>query len=251
MLAVTAVLALGGAALALRLEPSAATETLVDRGSDSFKDTERFKQDFGDEAILVLVQGELTRTVLTADLGACSRLEGCLGGNVPDNKKGLGQPAAGLPRDRGAAPGEGRCTGRARSSTRRSARSATSSSKQQRRPPTQAQQAAEAARRLSKRARRPAAPSSSASREAAARGGAGAVHQRRPAARAASTGSAASRSINDPSFVSALVFDRTAGEPGVPKSRFAYLFPSKNAALIQIRLRPDLTRGRAARARST
>ena len=65
MLGITAVLALGGAALALRLEPSAATETLVDRGSQSFQDTERFKRDFGDEAILVLVRGEVTRSVLT------------------------------------------------------------------------------------------------------------------------------------------------------------------------------------------
>ena len=48
-------------------------------------------------------------------------------------------------------------------------------------------------------------------------------------------------SIDDPTFVSTLVFDRTAGEPGVPKSRFAYLFPSKNSALISIRLRPGLT----------
>ena len=48
VLTITALLALGGAALALRLEPSAATETLVDRGSDSFQATERFKQDFGD-----------------------------------------------------------------------------------------------------------------------------------------------------------------------------------------------------------
>ena len=90
VLALTALLALGGAGLALRLEPSAATETLVDRGSQSFRDTERFKRDFGDEAILVLVHGELTRTVLTADLNRLLRLEGCLGGNVPDNKKGLG-----------------------------------------------------------------------------------------------------------------------------------------------------------------
>ena len=90
VLGLTAVLALGGAALALRLEPSAATETLVDRGSESFKDTERFKEDFGGEAILVLVHGELTRTVLTADLNRVLRLEGCLGGNVPDKKKGLG-----------------------------------------------------------------------------------------------------------------------------------------------------------------
>ena len=54
--------------------------------------------------------------------------------------------------------------------------------------------------------------------------------------------------INDPTFVSTLVFDRTAGAAGVPKSRFAYLFPSKNAALIQIRLRPDLTDAEQARA---
>ena len=90
VLAVTALLALGGAVLALRLEPSAATDTLVDRGSQSFEDTERFKQDFGDEAVLVLVRGELARTVLTADLGRLIRLEGCLSGNVPDNKEGLG-----------------------------------------------------------------------------------------------------------------------------------------------------------------
>ncbi len=90
VLGVTAVLALGGAALALRLEPSAATETLVDRDSDTFKDTDRFKRDFGDEAVLVLVRGELTRTVLTPDLLRLIRLEGCLSGRVPDNKKGLG-----------------------------------------------------------------------------------------------------------------------------------------------------------------
>src|SRR5918992_3850366 len=82
-LVAVAVLALGGAALALRLEPSAATETLVNSGSDSFEATERFKDDFGDEAVIVLVKGDLQRTVLTADLGRLIRLEGCLSGNVP------------------------------------------------------------------------------------------------------------------------------------------------------------------------
>ena len=46
VLGLTAVVALAGAALALRLEPSASIDTLVDRGSESFKETERFKQDF-------------------------------------------------------------------------------------------------------------------------------------------------------------------------------------------------------------
>src|SRR5918996_1746078 len=82
VLAITGVLALGGAALALRLEPSAATDTLVDRGSDSFQATERFKQDFGDEAVLILVRGDLAKTVLTDDLGRVLSLEGCLGGNI-------------------------------------------------------------------------------------------------------------------------------------------------------------------------
>src|SRR5919106_5996225 len=90
VLALTAVLALGGAALALRLEPSVATDTLVDSGSESFQATERFKRDFGDEAVLVLVRGDLARTVLTSDLGRVLRLEGCLSGNVPDTRQGLG-----------------------------------------------------------------------------------------------------------------------------------------------------------------
>src|SRR4051812_50019559 len=90
---VVALLALGGAVLALGLEPSAATNTLVSSSSQSFKDTERFKKDFGDEAVVVLVKGNLQRTVLTDDLGRLIRLEGCLSGNVPE--KGLRRLPAG------------------------------------------------------------------------------------------------------------------------------------------------------------
>ena len=53
-------------------------------------------------------------------------------------------------------------------------------------------------------------------------------------------------SINDPSFVSQVVFDDA--QPGVPKSRFGYLFPSKDAALIQVRMRPELTESQRRRA---
>ena len=45
--------------------------------------------------------------------------------------------------------------------------------------------------------------------------------------------------LDDPDFVSRLVF--ASGEVGVPKSRFAYLFPSENAAMITIRLKPGLS----------
>ena len=185
------------------------------------------------------MHGDVQKTVLTSDLGRLIRLEGCLSGNVPDNKKGLGSlppvcreiadlhpakvvygpgtfinTAVNQIRDRaleagGPVAGAGAAGGRGRPA------------------------AVEAARRPARRA----APAGRGGGE----GGAGEVRLGHPPAGAAGTGSAASPSINDPSFVSALVFDRTTGQSGVPKSRFAYLFPSKNAALVQIRLRPDLT----------
>jgi hydrophobe/amphiphile efflux-3 (HAE3) family protein len=245
VLGLTAVLALGGAALALRLEPSAATETLVNRGSQSFKDTERFKQDFGDEAILVLVHGELTRTVLTADLNRVLRLEGCLGGNVPDTKKGLGS----LPpvcRDIAALKPAKVVYGPATFINTAVGQIQDQFAQRQQRASTQAQQAAEAARKLSKRRGDPRSE-----QERLARAAADAVQAQftndvlRLALRYGISGIPR---INDPAFVSTLVFDRTAGAAGIPKSRFAYLFPSKNAALIQIRLRPDLTDAEQSRA---
>src|ERR687883_2090664 len=81
--AVVCALAVIGIGLALRLEPSASTDTLVGRNTEAFKATERFRQQFGDEAVIVLVQGNLQRTVLTSDLARLIGLEGCLSGNTP------------------------------------------------------------------------------------------------------------------------------------------------------------------------
>ena len=58
--------------------------------------------------------------------------------------------------------------------------------------------------------------------------------------------------LDDPSFVSALVFDATK-PPGTPKGKFAYLFPSKGAApgrtaLVQVRLEAGLSEARRAEA---
>ena len=238
VLAVTAVLALGAAALALRLEPSAATETLVDQGSGTFKDTERFKRDFGDEAILVLVRGDLSRTVLTSDLLRLIRLEGCLSGNVPDTKEGLGKlppvcrEIAELdPAKVVYGPGTFINTAARQIQGQLAA--------EQGRVAKQARQAAEAARRLSKRRGDPPAEQARLARTAAQAVQAQFINDTlRLALRYGLTGVP---QISDKTFVSSLVFDRTAGEVGVPKSRFAYLFPSKDAALIQIRLKPSLS----------
>jgi len=238
VLAATAILALGGAALALRLDTSAATSTLVNRGSDTYRDTERFKKDFGGEAILVLVHGDVSKTILTSDLGRLIRLEGCLSGNVPDRKEGLGSlpPVCRQIADLHPAKvvyGPGTFINTAVNQINAELQ------KQTQQASAQAQAAAEAARRLS--ARRGDPPAEQRRLAAAASRAVNAQFVSDTLRLALRYGISGLPRINDPSFVSALVFDRTTGQSGVPKSRFAYLFPSKNAALIQIRLRPDLS----------
>ncbi len=83
VLAAVAVLVALSCALALRLEPSAATETLARSGDRTVQATERFRERFGDHSVVVLVRGELSKLLLTSDLGRLIRLEGCLSGNRP------------------------------------------------------------------------------------------------------------------------------------------------------------------------
>src|SRR3954468_14279017 len=92
VLAITTVLVLAGAALALRLTPTAGTDTLVGRGTSEFKATERYHQKFGDDAVIVLVRGPLSRLVLTSDIERVLGLEGCIGGNVPSGVTPRGGP---------------------------------------------------------------------------------------------------------------------------------------------------------------
>src|SRR5918999_3877588 len=90
VLAAAAALAAVCAALALTLEPSAATDTLVGRSSDSFQATERYRERFGEQSVIVLVRGDLPNLVLTSNIDRLLGLEGCLSGNKPPD-----QPAPG------------------------------------------------------------------------------------------------------------------------------------------------------------
>jgi uncharacterized protein len=235
VLTITALVALGGAALALRLEPSAATETLVDRGSDSFQATERFKRDFGDEAVLVLVRGELPNTVLTDDLGRMLSLEGCLSGNVPDTKQGLGnlppvcrEIAELKPAKVVFGPGTFINT-----SVNEIVEEYAGRQQANRR---QAERAAMAARRLSRRRGDP--PSEQKRLAKAAFDAVTAQFIQQTLALGLRYGITGVPRIDDPQFVARIVFGTSTD---TPKSRFAYLFPSRNAAMITIRLRPDLS----------
>ena len=241
VLGVTVVLALGGAALALRLEPSAATDTLVDRGSQSFQDTERFKHDFGDDAVVVLVRGSLANTVLTEDLGRLLSLEGCLAGNPPDTKQGRAALAKLPPVCRELAKLQPAKVvfGPATFINTAANRIIDEFTTRQQRATQQADQAAAAARKLSQRRGDPAAEQDRLAKAAAQ--AVTAQFTQYVYQLALLYGITNVPRIDDPNFVSAIVFDSSAGKAGVPKSRFAYLFPSSNAAMITIRLKPGLS----------
>ncbi len=245
MLLAVGALALGGAALALRLEPSAATDTLVNRSSRTFEDTERFKRDFGDEAVVVLVKGDLRRTVLTDDLGRLLRLEGCLSGNVPASQLprqlalNRQNPAAGLPpvcrqiaemKPAKVVYGPGTFVNTA------AARIGDEFARRQQATAREADRAAAAARRAS--ARRGDPPAEQRRLAKIAGGAVQAKFVQETLTLALRYGLTDIPRIDSPDFVSQLVFDTRVRHP---KSKFAYLFPSDNAALIQVRLKPGLS----------
>jgi hypothetical protein len=235
------VLALAGGVLALRLQATAATETLVGSDSPSARATDRLRQRFGEEPVYVLVREPVTQLVLTSDLGRVLGLEGCLSGNVPAGRRppgGGGGPCAALARTRSVrvvfGPGTflneavGRIQDELRARTRqtqaqgdRAARAARALARAQGRSPAQARRLGAEARRLVQ---------ARATRDLLVL----ALHY----------GLSSAPRLDDPQFVSRVVFDDARG-PGVPKARFAYLFPNKDAALVQVRLRPGL--GEAAR----
>ncbi len=236
-LLVVLALALAGGVLALGLEPSVGTDTLVGRGTDSARATDEYRKAFGQDAIVVLVREHLTDLVDTDDLGRLIRLEGCLAGKVPSGAKPYGK--RGGPCWRIAAlkavkvvygPGTFLLEAANEINAQVDARLEAG------------RQAAEQAyQRVLEQTRAQRLPAAEQRRRAAA---AAQQEQRQVIAQlaqlAAQSGLRGRPRIDDPDFVNRIVFDSTRGYDQ-PKTRFAYLFPNRDAAVIQIRLKPDLT----------
>jgi hydrophobe/amphiphile efflux-3 (HAE3) family protein len=237
VLAATALLVLVGAAFALRLTPTAGTDTLVGRGTSEFKATERYHQKFGDDAVIVLVRGPLPKLVLTSDIERVLGLEGCIGGNVPSGVKprgGANGPCAQLARTKPVkivfGPGTfiNESVGQIDDEFVREQTTARQ----------EAAQAASAARKLalgrgySRAQANKLAQDASKLRQA--------QFARDVIQLALKYGLTSAPKLNDPNFVARLVF-ADGPKPGTPKSRFAYLFPTPNSALVQVRLKPDLS----------
>jgi predicted RND superfamily exporter protein len=231
-------LGLGGAVLALGLRPSAATDTFVGRSSTAYKATQRYYRAFGEEPVDVMVRGNLQQLLLSSDIDRLVGLEGCLSGKVP---------LAGLPREGGV---QGPCGRLGRLGTVKVVVG----------PGTFVNEAAEqidqqliAQEGLAKRQARQSEQAISGAALAQGRSSAeahklgteaGKLTLERYAQEVALVGVQYGLSeapgLNDPSFVSRLVFEDTAA-PGTPKQRFAYLFPGREAALVSVRLKAGLS----------
>ncbi len=232
-----ALLAVAGAVLALRLEPTTATGTLVERGSPTWQATEDLHRRFGDDAIYVLVREKVSDLVLTADLGRLLLLEGCLSGNRPAGAKvaggargPCGRLAATKPVQVVFGPGTFLNTAVGQIQDQFTAQT------QQR--TAQAERAATAARGLALRQGRSRAEADRLARDASQLVYTQALQA--IAKLAAQYGLSGVPSLDDTSFIAHVVF-ASSGAPGTPKARFAYLFPNRDSALVQVRLRPGLS----------
>ena len=238
-LALLALLAALGAALALGLEPSAATSTLAGRSSESYRATERYRERFGDHAIVVLARGPLPQLLLTDNLGRLLGLEGCLSGNRPAGREAPGGergPCAALARTKpvqvvyGPATFINSAVGELQNQLRTQLRS-------RRR---EAARAGTAARRLARRQGKSAREQARLARSAEQLVYAQLVRDLVALDLKYGLGVDRTPRLDDPDFVSTLVFDPSRGAT-TPKARFAYLFPSPESAVIQVRLKPGLS----------
>jgi hydrophobe/amphiphile efflux-3 (HAE3) family protein len=238
VIAVAIVLGLGGTAFASRLHPSAATSTLVSSSSPEYKATQGYYANFGEEPIAILVKGNLQQLMLSSDIDRLVGLEGCLSGNVPaaglSREGGRNGPCGQLARARAVKVvfGPGTFVNEAASQIDEQlaaqTKQAEAQAKQAQRVVSQAALArgltAAEAQKLGKQA----------SKITTAR------FQESLASLALQYGLTSQPSLDDPNFVSTLVFD-SSKPVGTPKQRFAYLFPSSDSALVAVRMKAGLS----------
>jgi predicted RND superfamily exporter protein len=250
-LGIVLALAVGGGLLALGLKPSAGTDTFVSSSSSTYKATADDERHFGDDAVIILIHESLPNLVETKDLGTLTELEACLAGQyvvasttlraftpAPAGSHapygGWQSPCGKLMKARPTQVvyGPGTFLNRAVAAVNTEIKSMLSGV-------NQATQLAEAnayqlsiGKGLSKK---------KALAEATAAGQLEYQQQLQTLEQmAVSSGLSGTPSIDDPQFVPQVVFDQTRGV-NQPKARFAYLFPTPDSALIQVRLKSSLT----------
>ncbi|MGI8559783.1 MAG: MMPL family transporter, partial [Solirubrobacteraceae bacterium] len=243
-LAAAVLLALVAGAFALTLRATTATDTLVSRSSAAFQATQSYHRQFGDDAVVVLVQEPLSTLLLGKDIDPLVGLEGCLSGNVPAG----GAPAGGArgPCAQIAAehathlvfgPGTFLNSAAHQITSQLTAQAQQAQSKAQRDAASAYQLAL--ARGRSKAAATKLASSTQSIEQTAF------VNNLLTVGRQYGLGPTTLPDVHNSGFVSKIVFDPTTHQP---KARFSSLFPNSQDAIIQVRLNaglPDSRRDRA------
>ncbi len=249
--AIVLTLALAGTLLSLGLRPSAGSDTFVSRSTPSFQATDQDHRQFGGDAVVILIREPLTDLVETKDLATITFLEACLAGQyvVPSAQLYSFQPAppgAHAPYGGYGSPcgklmkakpvqvvyGPGTFLNRAVAAVNLQVRALLGSTQQQ------IQSAGEAARQVALGQGLSAAQADQAAKSARIL----ATNQQTQALERLylNSGISGTPKIDDPQFIPQIVFDQTRGV-NQPKSRFSYLFPTANSALIQVRLKASLS----------
>lgn len=237
------VLAVAATLLALRIDADTGVESITGSSSDAYAATQKWAKQFGGDPIVVLVKSNdkdgLPRIVLGPDLAALAGLEGCLSGKIPNSArvqpdtpevcKRLGdlKPAV-------AVYGPGTFVTTAAASVNVGIDKILARAKKT------GDEAAAAAREIARRQGKPVAEQEAAAKAAQELSAVQAAKDALQLGQEYGLGVGNLPSIDNPAFVAQLIFDPEKGSKE-PKSRFQYLFPSSESALIQMRLRPDLT----------
>jgi predicted RND superfamily exporter protein len=231
-------LSLIGAVAALRLEAARSPDSLVDRGSGTYADTQSFYEEFGGEPVEVLVRGNLEQLLLTDNVGRLLALESCLSGRAKGGQVIGGEPAppacAAIARLDPSFAVFGPATYLNQFAIAAQKQYAQQSQLTVREAQRAAGQAALQARQdgLSRAQQQRAA--------LVAYQQVLAGFQQQLVALAVRYGQTGLPKLDDPQFVRAAICD--SGEPGCqPKARLAGIVPSPDAALISVRLRPGLS----------
>jgi uncharacterized protein len=257
-LGIVLALAAGGGLLALGLRPSAGIDTFVSSSSSSYRATADDQRHFGDDAVVILIRESLPNLVETKDLATLTQLEACLAGQyVVANSTlhaftpakagshapygGWNSPCGHLTKSHATQVvyGPGTFLNRAVAAVNTGIRAQVAGA-------TQSTKAAEA--KAYQLAIGEGMSKKRALQEATAAGRLEYSAQLQALERmAVSSGLNGVPSIDDPNFIPAIVFDSTRGV-NQPKARFSYLFPTRNSALVQVRLRSSLSDAQQAKA---
>ncbi len=250
-LGIIVALAILGGLLALGMQPSTGTGTFVSSSSASYQATQDDQRHFGGDPVIVLIREPLTDLVLTKELATVTKLEACLAGETVSASSKLGAfvvdpPGAQAPYGGWKSPcgqlmrqkpvqvvyGPGTFLNRSVAAVNTEVT-------------TIEAQAANQIKVAERSAYLLALGNKETVKQAVSAAlAAGRLEQQQQEDNMAQmyvqSGIQGLPQIDDQDFISQIVFDQTRGV-NQPKARFSYLFPTANAALIQVRLKASLS----------